>query len=250
MRLLLFRQRNFRNLALEAYRPPPGLSALVGANAQGKTSLLLGIHLALGGEVPLGLADLVRFGEEEAWLHAEVETELGAYRLEHRLGPGGREVLLNGKRVSLRTLWELPGSVLVSPLDLEAVLGPKEERRAYLDRLIARFSRRYAALLSAYEKALRQRNALLKAGGEGLSAWDRELARYGDEIVALRRRFLRRFAPILREVHADVEWELGAALLCRGRGRAQCRVLLENIHTLRRARQRREGSTHASSGII
>ena len=72
MRLLLFRQRNFRNLALEAYRPPPGLSALVGANAQGKTSLLLGIHLALGGEVPLGLADLVRFGEEEAWLHAEV----------------------------------------------------------------------------------------------------------------------------------------------------------------------------------
>ena len=153
MRLLLFRQRNFRNLALEAYRPPPGLSALVGANAQGKTSLLLGIHLALGGEVPLGLADLVRFGEEEAWLHAEVETELGAYRLEHRLGPGGREVLLNGKRVSLRALWELPGSVLVSPLDLEAVLGPKEERRAYLDRLIARFSRRYAALLSAYEKA-------------------------------------------------------------------------------------------------
>lgn len=94
-----------------------------------------------------------------------METELGAYRLEHRLGPGGREVLLNGKRVSLRTLWELPGSVLVSPLDLRAVLGPKEERRAYLDRLIARFSRRYAALLSAYEKALRQRNALLKAGG-------------------------------------------------------------------------------------
>lgn len=36
MRLLLFRQRNFRNLALEAYRPPPGLSALVGANAQGR----------------------------------------------------------------------------------------------------------------------------------------------------------------------------------------------------------------------
>nr|WP_244880547.1 AAA family ATPase [Thermus parvatiensis] len=55
MRLLLFRQRNFRNLALEAYRPPPGLSALVGANAQGKTSLLLGIHLALGGRSPWAL---------------------------------------------------------------------------------------------------------------------------------------------------------------------------------------------------
>ena len=238
MRLLLFRQRNFRNLALEAYRPPPGLSALVGANAQGKTSLLLGIHLALGGEVPLGLADLVRFGEEEAWLHAELETELGAYRLDHRLGSGGREVLLNGKRVSLPALWELPGSVLVSPLDLEAVLGPKEERRAYLDRLIARFSRRYAALLSAYEKALRQRNALLKAGGEGLSAWDRELARYGDEIVALRRRFLRRFAPILREVHAALAAKEAGLRLEETAGEGVLRALEAS-----RAEERERGQT-------
>ncbi|MFN3368444.1 MAG: AAA family ATPase, partial [Thermus sp.] len=58
MRLLAFRQRNFRNLAFSAFQPPPGLFALVGGNAQGKTSLLLGIHLALGGEVRASLADL------------------------------------------------------------------------------------------------------------------------------------------------------------------------------------------------
>ncbi|GGM92886.1 DNA replication and repair protein RecF [Thermus composti] len=201
MRLLLFRQRNFRNLVLAEFRPPSGLFAVVGGNGQGKTSLLLAFHLALGGEVRGGLADLVRFGEAEAWLFAEVETLLGTYRVEQRLGNGGREVRLNEKPVPLRGLWELPGSVLVLPEDVEVVLGSKEERRAFLDRLIARFSRRYAALLSAYEKALRQRNALLKAGEGELGVWDRELARYGEEIRTLRRRFLKRFLPLFQEAH-------------------------------------------------
>jgi len=201
MRLLLFRQKNFRNLVFPAFRPPSGLFALVGGNAQGKTSVLLGLHLALGGEVRGPLADLIRFGEKEAWLYAEVETELGLYRVEQRLTPEGREVLLNEKAVGLRALYELPGSVLVLPEDVEVVLGPKEERRGFLDRLIGRFSRRYAALLSAYEKVLRQRNALLKAGGNGLFVWDQELARYGAEIMAFRRRFLQRFLPIFQDIH-------------------------------------------------
>ena len=201
MRLLAFRQRNFRNLAFSEFRPPHGLFALAGGNAQGKTSLLLAIHLALGGEVRGTLEDLIRFGEKEAWLQAEVETELGVYRVEQRVGLEGREIRLNERPVGLRTLYELPGSVLILPEDVEVVLGSKEERRGFLDRLLARFSRRYAALLSAYEKALRQRNALLKAGGNGLSVWDQELARYGEEILALRRRFLRRFLPIFQSVH-------------------------------------------------
>ncbi|MCS6869220.1 MAG: DNA replication and repair protein RecF [Thermus sp.] len=213
MRLRLFRQKAFRNLSLEAFHPPPVPFAVVGGNAQGKTSLLLGVHLLLGGEVRASLADLVRFGEREAWLYGEVETELGRYRVEQRLFPEGREIRVNERAVGLKGLWELPGSVLLLPEDVEVVLGPKEERRGFLDRMIGRFSRRYAALLSAYEKVLRQRNALLKAGGNGLSVWDRELARYGTEIMAFRRRFLRRFLPTFQEVHRSLApGEVGLAL--------------------------------------
>ncbi len=202
MRLLLFRQRNFRNLALAAYRPPPGLSAVVGGNAQGKTNLLKGIHLLLTGEMEGSLQDQIRFGEGEAWLWGEVETALGVFRLEATLTLEGRTFRLNGKPTGLKGLLELPGSVLLSPEDVEVVLGSREARRGFLDRLIARFSARYGGLLSAYEKVLRQRNALLRQGGNGLSAWDQALARYGEEIMAYRRRFLARFLPILEEVHA------------------------------------------------
>ena len=201
MRLLSLRQRHFRNLAMAEFRPPPGLFAVVGGNAQGKTSLLLALHLALGGEVRGALGDLVRFGEKEAWLQVEAETELGVYRVEHRIAPEGREIRLNEKVVGLRALYELPGSVLVLPEDVEVVLGPKEARRGFLDHLLSRFSRRYAALLSAYERVLRQRNALLKAGGNGLLVWDQELSRYGEEIMALRRRFLKRFLPLFQTIH-------------------------------------------------
>ncbi len=202
MRLIRFRQRHFRNLALGEYHPPPGLSAVVGGNAQGKTSLLLAIHLALGGEVGIPLEDLIRFGEGEAWLWAEVETALGQFRLEQRLTPGGRRFFLGGEAVGLKAFLELPGSVLAGPLDLEALLGGKEERRRFLDRLIQRFSQRYGGLLSAYERALKQRNALLREGRlTQLPPWDKELARYGEGILAYRRRFLARYAPLVQEVH-------------------------------------------------
>ncbi|KGQ21817.2 DNA replication/repair protein RecF [Thermus filiformis] len=200
MRLLRLRQRNFRNLRTPELLPPPGPFALVGGNAQGKTSLLLAVHLVLGGEVRGGLLDQVRFGEKEAWLYAEVETELGTYRLEARIGPEGRSVLLGGAPVPLKEVYALPGSVLLGPEDQALVLGGKEERRGFLDRLLIRFSDRYRALLSAYEKALRQRNALLKAG-QDLAAWDQALARYGSEILLLRRRLLKRLGPLAREIH-------------------------------------------------
>ncbi len=200
MRLRLLSQRNFRNLAFESFRPPGGLLAVVGGNAQGKTSLLWAIHLALGGEAGGGLADLIRWGAEGAWLAAEVETEAGVFRVEQRLLAGGRRVFLGGREVPFHALWELPGSVLVAPEDLEVVLGSKEGRRAFLDRLLSRFSRRYAWLLAAYERALRQRNALLRGGGGELAPWDQELHRYGGEIMALRRRFLARLTPLFQEV--------------------------------------------------
>lgn len=204
MRLLRLRQKNFRNLQSGELVPQAGLNAIVGPNAQGKTNLLEAIYLALGGELRSGLQDRVAFGQNEAWLHAEIETQFGPSRLDNRFSREGRELRLNESSVSLREFAQLPGAVLLGPDDLELILGAPEERRRFLDLLLSRFSNRYRQLLSSYTRALQQRNALLKLGGKGVGIWSTELAKYGSEILALRRRMLGRLAPLAADAYREL----------------------------------------------
>jgi len=242
VRLLRLRQKNFRNLTTLDFSPGSGLTTIVGGNAQGKTNLLEAIELALGGELRNGMMERISFGEAEAWVHADIETQFGNSRLEVKLsaprlgGAGGREHRLNEATASLRELSQLPGAVLLGPDDLELVLGPPEERRRFLDILLSRFSTRYRTMLSQYARALQQRNAVLKMGnprtfspggrgqGEGetpktnslkstLSVWNQELVKYGSEILSLRRRMLSKLSPLAKEAYGELApGELGLEL--------------------------------------
>ena len=52
--------------------------------------------------------------------------------------------------------------VMISPSDNELILGGSEERRRFMDITIAQHDKEYLSQLIAYDKALQQRNALLK----------------------------------------------------------------------------------------
>jgi len=145
------------------------------------------------------LVERVAFGRREAWLGAELVGKGGRFRVEQRLAPEGRSLFLNGAPAGLRELAALPGAVWLRPEDLAVVKGAPEERRRFLDALIARFSPRYRALLSAYERAVRQRNAALRAG-EGVEPFSERVAAYGAEILHLRRRMVRRLRPLVAEL--------------------------------------------------
>lgn len=213
VRLLRLRQKNFRNLVSSEFVPPPGLSTVVGGNAQGKTNLLEAIELVLGGDLRNGMLERIGFGESQAWIHADIETQFGPSRLEVKLSREGREHQLNETPASLRELSQLPGAVLLGPDDLELVLGGPEERRRFLDLLLSRFSARYRSMTSAYARALGQRNAVLKMGGKGIGVWNAELVKYGAEILSLRRRILSKLAPLAKEAYAELApGELGLEL--------------------------------------
>jgi DNA replication and repair protein RecF len=192
----------------------PGLTTLVGGNAQGKTNVLEAIALVLGGELRAGLTEHIRFGSSEAWVFGEIQTGFGNSRLEVKLGSIkngiGREYKLNEAPASLREIAQLPGAVLLGPDDIEIVLGGPEERRRFLDILLSRFSARYRQMLSQYARALQQRNAVLKMGGRGIGVWNAELAKYGTEILLLRRRMLSRLSPMAAEAYS----ELSSGELC------------------------------------
>jgi DNA replication and repair protein RecF len=66
-----------------------------------------------------------------------------------------------------------------------------------------------AGVISDYERAVRQRNSLLKsrAGTESLVAWDEQVANFGGEIIAARLQALSEFEPIFQEIYRDISSE-------------------------------------------
>jgi len=95
--------------------------------------------------------------------------------------------------------------VMVSPYDRDLINEGSEVRRRYLDGVISQFDRNYLEDLINYNKALAQRNALLKHFAEtrtfnydALEIWDRQLTEPGKRIFEKRSGFLKEFIPIFQ----------------------------------------------------
>lgn len=163
-RLELVDIRSYRQAVLEL---SPGVSVLVGGNAQGKTNLIEAIHyLGIGATHRASSeAALVRAGSECGVIRAGARLEGGrALSIEVELRPGGR----NRARVNsqpqprYRDAIGLVRSVLFAPEDLQLLRGDPAERRRFLDDLLGQRRRAYLAARQEYERVLRQRNALLR----------------------------------------------------------------------------------------
>jgi len=95
--------------------------------------------------------------------------------------------------------------VMVSPYDRDLINEGSEVRRKYLDGVISQFDRKYLDDLINYNKALAQRNALLKHFADSqsfnpvtLEIWDRKLVDYGHQIHDKRKAFLDNFVPVFQ----------------------------------------------------
>jgi DNA replication and repair protein RecF len=190
LRLWLTDFRCYRELDLT---PAPGATVVVGANGQGKTSLLEAVSWVATAQSLRGVPDavLVRSGSDVAVVRAEFERDGREQRLEAEIRAAGRNRILVNRRplARRRDLAQTLRVTVFSPDDLELVKGPPAERRRYLDDLLAASAPRYDAARSDFERVLRQRNALLKSGLHGpddeftLDVFDEQLAHAGAELV-------------------------------------------------------------------
>ncbi|HEX2863949.1 MAG TPA: DNA replication and repair protein RecF [Deinococcales bacterium] len=200
---------HYRNLQDATLSFPPGLCAVTGGNAQGKTNLLEAIDLVLTGRLDAPSLDtVVAFGETEAFVGASLERDDGVSELSVGLGRGRRVAKVDGARVNAAELARQASAVWLRPEDAELATGAPAARRRYLDALLQRLSARYGRLLDAYERVVAQRNALLRAEGvnldEALPVWDERLAEYGQELMLTRRRAVTRLTRLAREAHASL----------------------------------------------
>lgn len=205
---------NYKNIAQADLSFSPKLNCLIGLNGEGKTNLLDAVHfLALCKSAMTSLdSACIRHGEEFCVIQGQLEHDGGdAEEVYLGMRRGQKKVVKRNKKAYRRIAEHigLVPLVMVSPLDSLLIAGGGEERRRFLDIVISQTDHRYLDALMAYNKALAQRNALLKQeepapDEELLALWEAEMARHGTAVYEARRRYVETFVPVFQEIYARV----------------------------------------------
>ncbi|MGZ8613653.1 MAG: DNA replication/repair protein RecF [Actinomycetota bacterium] len=211
MRLAWVELRRFRNHEHTHLDPlPDGLTVVVGPNGEGKTNLLEGMYVlyALGSPRASANSALVQDGHDAAYARGEFETGGGKVLVEIEIPvKGASRVKVNRSPVRRkRDLRRQVRAVLFGPFDLPIVIGDPSKRRTFLDEAVTALWPLKEGSFTAYDRALRQRNRLLKEWDRpgvpvGIDAWDEELVQAGTALVQARHEATMHLAP-----HAAAEF--------------------------------------------
>lgn len=182
--------RNFRNYTVADIDFAQGVNAFCGINAQGKTSLLEAIFLCVSGRSYRSphLSDLIQQGESLFF----VELYFTKNGVEQRVGFGfdGKERKITYNTTCCQTTAQLLGvipGVVLSPDDVALIKTGPQLRRQYLDLQIAQASPLYLHHLVRYQRAIRQRNHLLRTKTAAtLEMWEKELSHSAAYLVMQR----------------------------------------------------------------
>ncbi|WP_417287744.1 DNA replication/repair protein RecF [Corynebacterium variabile] len=203
---------DFRSWASLDLELTPGVTVFAGPNGNGKTNIVeaVGYLAHLSSHRVSGDAALVREGCDSARVSATAVNhgrELTAHLVINTRGANKAAV----NRTSLRNQRGLAGIVrttMFAPEDLALVRGEPEQRRHFLDQVVAARYPRLAGVRADYDKVLRQRNALMKSASspvavaDTLDVWDAQLAHLGGEIMSARVQVVHDLAPHVEESYA------------------------------------------------
>lgn len=224
MKVELLRVDGLRSLVAADLTLDAGFNLLVGGNGAGKTSLVEALHLcghgrsfrsatpdALIGHDAPGFSIFVRFQDAQGRAR-----QLGLGRT-----PGTWSLRLDGEPVSLLSDCIQPFAVVsIEPEACGLVSGPGEGRRRFLDWLLFHVEPDFTVVARRYQRALKQRNAGLRAGAGGpeLLAWEQEMAASGGAIDVWRRQAVDQLqAPMVEALEAVLP-SLGDCSLTYRRG--------------------------------
>lgn len=204
---------NYKNLEQVELDFSPKMNCFIGQNGMGKTNLLDAVYylsFCKSSANPIDSQNIKHnqdfFVVQGSYLTDEGEPEEVYCGLKRRQK---KQFKRNKKEYSkLSDHIGLIPLVMVSPADSELILGGSEERRRFMDVVISQYDREYLSALIRYNKAMAQRNTLLKAevetDDELMNVWEEMMASAGEVVFRKRNDFINEFIPTFQSFYSYI----------------------------------------------
>ncbi|MDR3794345.1 DNA replication and repair protein RecF [Phocaeicola sp.] len=204
---------NYKNLEQAELTFSRKMNCIIGKNGMGKTNLMDAVYylsFCKSATNPIDSQN-IRHEQEFFVLQGFYETDSGdpeeiycglKRRQKKQFKRNKKEYTRLSDHIGLIPL------VMVSPADTLLIAGGSEERRRFMDVVISQFDREYLDALIRYNKALVQRNTLLKADLEPdeelMNVWEEMMASTGELVFRKRRQFIEEFIPIFQSYYGYI----------------------------------------------
>ena len=202
---------NFKNITQGDIELSPGINGFTGCNGAGKTNIIDAVYYLSMCKSSLTMTDgqSVRHGEDFFMLNGDYITDADSHEVVtcSFKRSAGKTLKRNSKEYErLSDHIGVVPSVIVSPGDVFLVNDAAEERRKWLNSFISQTDRQYLDALIRYNRALAERNRLLKHGanGELMEVFDEPLSMHGNLIFERRGSAIERLGPIVGEYYKAI----------------------------------------------
>ena len=187
----------------------PEVTIITGANGSGKTSLLEAVYLSLQGSSFRGSdRDLLR--KDSPWWKINVvlnDEQTRTIKFDPEKTTSRKQFVIDSKTTARLPAKQKYPVVLFEPEDLRLLHGSPTRRRQFIDRFISQLNPLYGPTLRKYERALKQRNNLLKNAyiqDDELFAWNIALADHGAYVIEQRIAFIEQINQNLSGLYQDI----------------------------------------------
>lgn len=205
---------NFKNIGEATLAFTSGFNCFVGKNGVGKTNILDAIYHLSMCKSYFNLSDSQNIRHNEPFFVVQGKYERDDDEIEVYCGvKRGFKKTFKKNQKAYHKLSEHIGLlplVMISPEDVILIDGSSEERRRLMDGIISQCDRNYLHQLIRYNKALQQRNSLLKTSSgkyldpEMVEIWNEQLAESGESIMKRRMGFLQEFKTVFQAYYEQL----------------------------------------------
>ena len=204
---------NYKNLEQAELEFSPKMNCFIGQNGMGKTNLLDAVYylsFCKSATNPIDSQNIRHEGEFFV-IQGFYETDQGEpeevycglkRRQKKQFKRNKKEYNRLSDHIGFIPL------VMVSPADAELIAGGSDGRRRFMDVVISQYDKEYLDALIRYNKALTQRNALLKSEQEFdeelMLVWEEVMASAGEVVFKKRSEFIAEFIPTFQSFYSYI----------------------------------------------